>query len=98
MPFNECISFLDVSEAKDSTVEVKVEFEGQKSKFVESTQTEVMALIATVKIMCHAKVNDVRVNICTPRPIVCSRESVMIGDIGELSNEILMCSSRVSFD
>ncbi|CAG7831161.1 unnamed protein product [Allacma fusca] len=71
----------NVVASKDATVEVKVEFEGQKSKWIESNGMEVMSLIATIKILCHARVNDVRVNICTPKPIVCSHESVMIGDI-----------------
>ncbi len=64
-------------------MEVKVEFEGQKTRFAESNGLEVIALIATVKVMCHVRVNDVRVTIYTPKPIVCSQDSVYIGDIGK---------------
>ena len=78
-----CIIFPGIVSTRDSVVEVKVEFEGQKSKWAESNGLEVIALIATVKVLCHSRVNDVRVSIYTPKPIICSQDSVYIGDIGK---------------
>ncbi|XP_035705356.1 protein PTHB1-like isoform X2 [Folsomia candida] len=71
----------EVSASKDSTVEIKLEFEGQKTKWIETNGLEVMSLIGVVKLMCHLKVNDVRVTFSTPKPIICSPDSVLIGDI-----------------
>lgn len=77
-----CIS--DVVSSKDNTVEIKLEFEGQKTKWIESTGLEVISLIGVVKLVCHLKVNDVRVTISTRKPIVCSPESVFVGDISKI--------------
>lgn len=74
----------EVSASKDSTVEIKLEFEGQKTKWIETNGLEVMSLIGVVKLMCHLKVNDVRVTFSTPKPIICSPDSVLIGDISKL--------------
>lgn len=70
----------DVLASKDSTVEIKVEFEGHKTKWLESG-LEVIALIGKIKILCRLRVNDLRVTISTPRPITCDNESVYVGDI-----------------
>ncbi|CAL8070351.1 unnamed protein product [Orchesella dallaii] len=66
--------------SKDSTVEIKVEFEGHKTKWLESG-LEVIALIGQIKILCRLRVNDLRVTVSTPRPITCNTESVYVGDI-----------------
>lgn len=75
----------DLITAKDTTVEIKVEFEGQNSKWSEQSGIQMIVLVATVKLACRARVNDVRITIYTPSPIVCSQESVNIGDIGILN-------------
>lgn len=76
--------FLDVSANRESRVDMKIEFEGQKTVWVESTGMEAIALIATVKILCRVRVNDVRVTISTSEPIICTKPSVYVGDIGDI--------------
>jgi len=71
---------------------MKVEFEGQKRIWVEcgSGGVETIALIATIKILCRVRVNEVRVTISTSKPIICTRPSNYIGDIGKNSRRLLI--------
>jgi len=64
-------------------VEIRLEMDGQKTKWIESTGLEVISLVATIRILCKVAVNDVRVTVDCMEPINCSPQSVFIGDMGK---------------